>query len=63
MLMLHIELPAVLLRAAAAFLQEGSLDSRTYGKRLLWAVKVALRGSRPDMERLLSGGCSCCVLQ
>eukprot|EP00775_Hariotina_reticulata_P004304 gene4304-4556_t len=44
-----------LFKAAAAFLQEGSLDSRTYGKRLLWAVKVALRGSRVDLERLLAG--------
>lgn len=42
-------------RTAAGFLQEGSLDTRTYGKRLLWAVKAVLRGSRPDMDRLVSG--------
>lgn len=43
-------------RAAAGFLQEGSLDTRTYGKRVLWAVKAALRGNRADMDRLMSGG-------
>jgi hypothetical protein len=37
------------------FLQEGSLDTRTYGKRLLWAVKAALRGSRSDLDRLVTG--------
>jgi hypothetical protein len=42
-------------RTAAGFLQEGSLDTRTYGKRLLWAVKAVLRGNRPDMDRLMSG--------
>jgi hypothetical protein len=44
-------------RTAAGFLQEGSLDTRTYGKRLLWAVKAAVRGNRSDMDRLVSGGC------
>lgn len=37
------------------FLQEGSLDTRTYGKRLLWAVKAALHGSRSDLDRLVTG--------
>jgi hypothetical protein len=42
-------------RTAAALLQEGSLDTRTYSKRLLWAVKAVLRGNRADLDRLLSG--------
>ncbi|WIA37680.1 hypothetical protein OEZ86_014574 [Tetradesmus obliquus] len=42
-------------KAAAVFLQEGSLDTRTYGKRLLWAVKAALHGSRSDLDRLVTG--------
>jgi hypothetical protein len=37
-------------------LQDGSLDTRTYAKRLLWGVKAALRGNRPDMDRLMAGG-------
>jgi hypothetical protein len=37
------------------FLQEGSLDTRTHGKRLLWAVKAALNGSRADLDRLVTG--------
>lgn len=44
-------------RTAAAFLQEGSLDARTYGKRLLWAVKTVLRGIGSDMARLMTGVC------
>lgn len=57
-------------RAAAGFLQEGSLDTRTHGKRLLWAVRAALRcggGGGPrgsELERLVSGGCAAyCALQ
>jgi len=42
-------------RTAAGFLQEGSLETRTYGKRLLWAVKAVLRGNRADLDRLMSG--------
>lgn len=43
-------------RTAAGMLQDGSLDTRTYAKRLLWGVKAALRGNRPDMDRLMAGG-------
>lgn len=45
-------------RAAAALLQEGSLDTRTYGKRLLWAVKLAVRGGG-ELDRLVAGACVC----
>ena len=27
-------------RAAVGFLEEGSLDSRTYGKRIIWQVSL-----------------------
>jgi hypothetical protein len=43
-----------LFRAAAAFLEEGSLECRTHGKRLLWELRSAAP-ARPDWERLLSG--------
>lgn len=31
------------------------METRTYGKRLLWAVKAVLRGNRADLDRLMSG--------
>jgi hypothetical protein len=39
-------------RAAAGFLEEGSLDTRTHAKRCLWAIRGAIPG-RSDWERLL----------
>ncbi|KAG2502218.1 hypothetical protein HYH03_000704 [Edaphochlamys debaryana] len=43
-----------LFKAAAAFLDEGGLETRTYGKRIIWHVK-ALVGSRPEFDRLVQG--------
>ncbi|GLC41052.1 hypothetical protein PLESTB_000948600 [Pleodorina starrii] len=42
-----------LFRAAAGFLEEGSLDTRTHGKRLIWHVK-ALLASRAEFDRLVA---------
>ncbi|GFR42338.1 hypothetical protein Agub_g3246 [Astrephomene gubernaculifera] len=42
-----------LFKAAAAFLEEGSLDTRTHGKRIIWHVK-GLMPSRAEFERLLA---------
>jgi hypothetical protein len=42
-----------LFRAAAAFIEEGSLETRTHGKRLLFEIR-ATASSRADWERLLS---------
>ncbi|KAG2439615.1 hypothetical protein HXX76_004967 [Chlamydomonas incerta] len=39
-------------RAGAAFLDEGGLDTRTYGKRIIWHVKAML-SSRADFDRLV----------
>jgi hypothetical protein len=41
-------------RVAAGFLEEGSLDTRTYGKRMLWSFKLAVT-NRIDFDRLVSG--------
>ena len=37
-------------RAATSFLEEGSLDTRTYGKRLIWAVRGLVPGE--ELKRL-----------
>ncbi|KAG2432395.1 hypothetical protein HYH02_012966 [Chlamydomonas schloesseri] len=39
-------------KAGAAFLDEGSLDTRTYGKRIIWHVKAML-ASRTEFDRLV----------
>lgn len=41
-----------LFRTAAAFLEEGSLETRTHGKRLLFEIRATVP-ARPDWERLL----------
>jgi hypothetical protein len=41
-----------LFRASAAFLEEGSLETRTHGKRLLFEVRASVP-ARADWERLL----------
>ena len=46
--------PVQLFRACSEFLEEGSLETRTYGKRLVWAVK-GLVGGRPAIDRLTAG--------
>lgn len=43
-----------LFKASAAFLEEGSLEARTHGKRLLFEIRATV-SNRPDWERLLSG--------
>ncbi|KXZ45846.1 hypothetical protein GPECTOR_50g640 [Gonium pectorale] len=43
-----------LFKAAAGFLDEGSLDTRTHGKRIIWHVKGMLSG-RAEFDRLLGG--------
>jgi hypothetical protein len=43
-----------LFKASAAFLEEGSLDTRTHGKRLLFEIRASVPG-RGDWERLLAG--------
>ncbi|GLI71807.1 hypothetical protein VaNZ11_017199 [Volvox africanus] len=43
-----------LFRAAAGFLEEGSLDTRTHGKRIIWHVKGML-SNRVDFDRLVAG--------
>lgn len=40
-----------LFKASAAFLDEGSLDTRTYGKRIIWHIK-AIVGNKSDFDRL-----------
>jgi len=42
-----------LFRAAAAFIEEGSLETRTYGKRLLFEIRATV-AVRSDWERLLA---------
>eukprot|EP00891_Asterochloris_glomerata_P001321 jgi/Astpho2/1321/e_gw1.00024.62.1_t len=37
-------------KAATSFLEEGSLDTRTYGKRLIWAVRGLVSGE--ELKRL-----------
>ena len=39
-------------KAGAAFLDEGGLDTRTYGKRIVWHVKAML-ASRAEFDRLV----------
>ncbi|MEW5296966.1 MAG: hypothetical protein WDW36_000208 [Sanguina aurantia] len=41
-----------LFKTAAGFLDEGALETRTYGKRLIWNAKAAV-GNRQDFDRLL----------
>ncbi|EFJ52893.1 hypothetical protein VOLCADRAFT_86333 [Volvox carteri f. nagariensis] len=43
-----------LFRTAAGFLEEGSLDTRTHGKRVIWHVKSML-ASRGEFDRLVAG--------
>ncbi len=40
-------------KAAAAFLDEGSLETRTYGKRVIWHLKVMV-ASPSDFQRLMA---------
>ena len=42
-----------LFKTAAAFLEEGSLEARTYGKRLIWAAKGCV-SNRSDYDRLVA---------
>lgn len=39
-------------KAAAGFLEEGSLDTRTHGKRILWAIKL-WQNSQSSFMRLV----------
>lgn len=39
-------------KTAAGFLDEGSLETRTYGKRIVWHIKSTV-GNRTDFERLV----------
>uniref|UniRef100_A0A7S3QX62 TOG domain-containing protein n=1 Tax=Dunaliella tertiolecta TaxID=3047 RepID=A0A7S3QX62_DUNTE len=42
-----------LFKVAAGFLNEGGLETRTYGKRILFNIKMCL-GSKADLDRLVS---------
>ncbi len=42
-----------LFRCAAAFLDEGALETRVYGKRIIWGVRSGLP-SRSDFDRLVA---------
>lgn len=41
-----------LFKTAAIFLEEGSLETRTYGKRIIWQVKQIM-GTKGDFDRLV----------
>lgn len=42
-----------LFKTAAGFLDEGALDTRTYGKRIIWHVKGVV-GSKAEFDRLVA---------